>query len=61
MTRKTATTWKKIDELAAEAERCLSELRTLPRRKKYAARRAYTQRRYAELGMEIRQLLGIHG
>jgi len=56
---KTAGTWKKIDELTAEAERCLAELRTLPRTRKYAARRAQTQRLYVRIGEEMRQALGM--
>lgn len=53
------TTKTTLDELTAEADRCLAELRTLPRGRRYAARRAMTQRRYADLGSQIRNTLNI--
>lgn len=56
---KTMDTWKKIDELTTEVERHMAELRTLPRTRRYAARRAQTQRRCVELGEEMRRLLGM--
>ena len=46
---------KTINDLTAAVERCLAELRTLPRGRRYAARRAMTQRLYADLGDQIRQ------
>lgn len=50
---KTQVDLKRIDELAAAAERCLAELRALGRRNK--ARQAVVQARYADLGAQIRQ------
>ncbi len=46
---------KTISDLMAAAERCLAELRTTPRGKRYAARRAMLQRQYADLGDQIRE------
>ena len=37
------------------AAACLAELRTLPRSRRYAARRSMTQRVYADMGDQIRQ------
>ena len=57
--RWTSEAHSRIDELTAEAERCLAELRALPRTRKHAARRVFTQARYADLGEEMRQTLGM--
>jgi hypothetical protein len=56
-TKKNTKTQATIAALANEAERCLDELRTLPQTRKYAARRAMTQRRYADIGAEMRRAI----
>ena len=55
MTTTTKNNAQTINSLMDAAERCLAELRTLPRGRRYAARRAMTQRLYADLGDQIRQ------
>jgi len=56
-TKNNAKTTKTIETLVAETERCLNELRTTPRTRKYAARRAMLQRQYADLGEAMRQAI----
>ena len=46
-----------MTRLAAEVERCLAELKTMPRTRKYTARRAMLQTRYADLGREMRTVV----
>lgn len=44
--------------LARDIEKCLEELRKLPRTRRYAARRAMLQRLYADLGLQMRSEVG---
>ena len=55
MTTTKNTKTQTLNDLTDAVERCLAELRTMPRGKRYAARRALLQRRYADLGEQIRE------
>jgi predicted aminopeptidase len=43
--------------LTRDIEKCLEELRKLPRTRRYVARRAMLQRLYADLGLQLRSLV----
>lgn len=56
-TKKNARTT--LAALAREADGLLRELRLMPRTRRFRDRRAWVQRRIAEIGAEMRQTLGI--